>query len=94
MVKDNALVVVDNVKFETNKTKEMLNMLKTLEIANTKVLVVVTELDENLCLASRNLGNVKIVLPEEVNTYDVLNCNYMVITEEALKHLEEVLTNE
>lgn len=94
LVKDNGLLVVDSINFETNKTKEMLNLLKTLEVENNKVLLVVSELDDNVCLASRNLGNVKLVLPEEVNTYDVINCDNMVITEEALKVLEEVLTNE
>ena len=94
LVKDNGLVVVDEIKFETNKTKEMVNFLNTFELTNNKVLLVVSELDDNLCLASRNLGNVKVVLPSEVNTYDVLNCDNMVITADALNGLEEVLINE
>ena len=94
LVKDNGLVVVDEIKFETNKTKEMINLLNKLELSNNKVLLVVSELDENVCLASRNLGNVKVVLPNEVNTYDVINCDNMVVTETSLKTLEEVLTNE
>ena len=94
LVKDNGLVVVDEIKFETNKTKEMGSMLNKLEIENNKVLLVVSELDDNVCLASRNSGNVKVVLPSEVNTYDVINCDNMVITEASLKTLEEVLTNE
>ena len=94
LVRDNGLVVVDAIKFETNKTKEMVNLLKTFELANNKVLVVISELDDNVCLAARNLGNVKIVLPSEVNTYDVLNCDNMIITSDALKSLEEALTNE
>ena len=94
LVKDNGLLVIDAINFETNKTKEMLNLLKTFEIENNKVLLVVPELTDNVCLAARNLGNVKVVLPEEVNTYDVINCDNMVITEEAVKVLEEVLTNE
>ena len=72
----------------------MVNLLNTLELTNTKVLLVVEELTDNVCLASRNLGNVKVVLPEEVNTYDVVNSDKMVITETALKKLEEVLGNE
>ena len=94
LAKDNGIVVLDEIKFETNKTKEMVNLLNKLELANNKVLLVVSELDDNVCLASRNLGNVLVVLPSEVNTYDVLNCDNMVITAEALKNLEEVLTNE
>ena len=88
---DNEIVLLDSIKFETNKTKEMLKLLNTLGLANSKVLLVIDELDENICLASRNLGNVLIVLPTEVNTYDVVNSDKMVITEAALK---EVLTNE
>ena len=94
LVKDNALVVVDNIKLETNKTKEMVKMLDKLGLAYNKVLLVVDELDDNVCLSSRNLGNVLVVLPSEVNTYDVVNCDNMVITEKALKALEEVLTRE
>ena len=93
-VRDNEIVVLESIKFETNKTKEMVNLLNKLELANNKVLLVVSELDDNVCLSSRNLGNVKVVLPEEVNTYDVVNSDKMVITETALKKLEEVLSNE
>ena len=57
---DNEIVLLDSIKFETNKTKEMLKLLNTLELANSKVLLVIDELDENICLASRNLGNVLI----------------------------------
>ena len=93
-VTDKELVVIENIKFETNKTKEMVTLLDKLGLVNAKVLLVISELDDNICLASRNLGNVKVVLPSEVNTYDVVNSDKMVITEDALKGLEEVLTNE
>ena len=72
----------------------MVNLLDKLALTNSKVLLVINELDDNICLSSRNLGNVKVVLPSEVNTYDVVNSDKMVITENALKGLEEVLTNE
>ena len=90
-VLDKELVVVENIKFETNKTKEMINLLAGLNLTNHKVLVCVNELTENVCLAARNLGNVKVVLPEEVNTYDLVLSDNLLITEEALKTLEEVL---
>lgn len=92
--KDKEIVVLENLKLETNKTKEMVNLLTKLNLVNSKVLLVVEELDENVCLASRNLGNIKVVLPTEVNTYDIMNADKMVITESALKKLEEVLDNE
>ena len=93
-VRDNEIVVLESIKFETNKTKEMVNLLNKLDLVYEKVLLVVEELDDNVCLSSRNLGNVKVVLPEEVNTYDVLNSDKMVMTEASLKKLEEVLSNE
>lgn len=92
--KDKEIVVLENLKLETNKTREMVNLLTKLNLVNSKVLLVVEELDENVCLASRNLGNIKVVLPTEVNTYDIMNADKMVITESALKKLEEVLDNE
>ena len=94
LARDNGIIVVDSIKFETNKTKEMVNFLTKLNVNDNKVLLVINELDENVCLSSRNLGNVLVALPSEVNTYDVLNCDNMVITSEALKNLEEVLTDE
>ena len=93
-VTDKGILVIEDIKFETNKTKEMINLLDKLNVVNEKVLLVINELTDNICLASRNLGNVKVVLPSEVNTYDVMNADKMVITEGALKTLEEVLTNE
>lgn len=91
---DKEIIVLEDIKFETKKTKEMVNLLNKLEITNNKILLVLPELDENICLSSRNLGNVKIVLPTEVNTYDVINSDKMVMTEASLKKLEEVLGNE
>ena len=90
-VKDNELVVIDSLLFESNKTKEMINTLDKLSLNDKKVLVVVEELTDNVCLASRNLARVKVVLPEEVNTLDVVSCDKMLITEKALNKLEEVL---
>ena len=90
-VLDKELVVVEALNFETNKTKEMINLLASLNLTNHKLLVCVNELTENVCLAARNLGNVKVVLPTEVNTYDLVLSDNLLITEEALKTLEEVL---
>ena len=69
----------------------MINTLDKLSLNDKKVLVVVEELTDNVCLASRNLARVKVVLPEEVNTLDVVSCDKMLITEKALNKLEEVL---
>ena len=92
--KDKDIILLENISMETNKTKDMLNILNTLNIADYKLLLIVNELTDNVCLSARNLGNVKIVLPNEVNTYDVMNADKLVITMDALQTLEEVLTRE
>lgn len=90
-VLDKELVVVSTIEFETNKTKEMVNLLEGLNLTNHKVLVCVKELTDNVCLAARNLANVKVVLPSEINTFDLISSDNLLIEEEALTMLEEVL---
>ena len=91
---DKELIVLENLNLETNKTKEMVNILTNLNIKDNKVLVVVEELTENLVLATRNLPNVKLITFNEVNAYDLVRFNNMLITEAALAKLEEVLVSE
>lgn len=91
---DNELVIVESLELTSSKTKEMLEILNKLNLTNKKVLIVVNELNENLCLASRNLGNVKISLVEELNTFDVVSADNMLVTVDALEKIEEVLGNE
>lgn len=91
-VSDKELIVIDSLEFATSKTKEMVNLLTNLKIENNKVLVVVNELTENVCLSARNLANVKVVTYEEVNAFDVVSADNMLITSDSLNKLEEVLT--
>ena len=68
-----------------------INVLETLKIADKKVLLVVKEFDENLILASRNLKNLVLILADEINVLDIVGTDVMVVTEDALKFIEEVL---
>lgn len=88
------IVVVDKIAIENAKTKEMANILAKLNIADKKVLVVIETIDENLYLAARNIANIKVVLPSEVNTLDVMTADVMLFEEKALEKVEEVLGNE
>ena len=87
---DKEIVVVDDIKLKTNKTKDFKDLLKAIKVEG-KALVVVKELTDELILASRNLRNIKLIESHEINTYDVLNYKTLVITEEAVKMLEEAL---
>ena len=87
---DKAIIAVDKFELESNKTKAMLSLLKDLNVEG-KALIVTTELTDNILLASRNIRNIKLVLANELNTYDVLYCDKLIITEDAVKYVEEVL---
>lgn len=84
------LVVVESLEVQSLKTKDMKNLLEKITAVG-KVLIVVEELTDNLILSTRNLDNVNLLQVSEINTYDVINCNKMVITENAVKAIEEVL---
>ena len=87
---DNELIVVDNLNVAGNKTKDAKTMLKGLNVEG-KVLLVTDELTDNLILSTRNLENVMLLSADEINTYDIVASDKMVITEKALKQVEEAL---
>ena len=87
---ESELVVLDKFEAETNKTKDMVSILNNLKLAK-KTLIVVDELTENLILATRNLKNIVLLAFNEINVLDVVASDNMVITEAAVKKLEEVL---
>ena len=88
---EKAIIVLDKLEVKEPKTKEMLNILETLKVADKKVLLVVKELDDNVILASRNIQNLVLILADEINVLDIVGTDVMVITEDALKYVEEVL---
>ena len=69
----------------------MTTLLKNMKVEDKKVLFVVDQFEENVILASRNLQNVALISSEEVNVLDIVNSDVMVMTEKALKDVEEVL---
>ena len=87
---ESEMIVVDNFDLETGKTKDAKVALNNLK-ANKKVLLVVDELNDNVILATRNLNNVVLLEASEINTYDVIAADNMIITEKAVKAIEEVL---
>ena len=84
------LIVLDNLNVETNKTKDMKNILENLKV-DRNILIVVDELNDNLVLATRNLENVFLITSDEINTLDVVSANVLIATEGAVKAVEEAL---
>lgn len=89
-VLDKELIILDDLKLESNKTKDMKNILNNLK-AERNVLVVVDELTDDVILATRNLDYVLLLEASEINTLDVVSADVLIATEAAVKTIEEAL---
>jgi large subunit ribosomal protein L4 len=87
-VQENRLVVVDELKFDAPKTKDMVKVLGSLNADNA--LVVLNENDKNVVLSGRNIDGVKMALTNTINVFDILNHKTLVLTKDAVKTIEEV----
>ena len=87
---DKEIIVLDDLKLTSNKTKDMKNILANLKV-DRGILIVVDELNDDVVLATRNLNNVLLLSADEINTMDVVSANVMIITESAMKSVEEAL---
>ena len=90
--KDNAIVVVEDMSLDTPKTKSFTDMLSNLEVYGKKALFVMPEYNDNVYLSYRNVPFVKGALLSDMNTYDVVNADVLVLTESAAKIFTEVET--
>jgi large subunit ribosomal protein L4 len=88
---NNGIVVVEDFNFETPKTKQFIDILNNLKLNDKKTLLVLAESNNNVYLSSRNLQGARVVTASELNTYDILNANYLVIAEGSVKKIEENL---
>ena len=84
------LIIVDSLNIETNKTKDMKNILANLKVERN-ALIIVSELNENLILATRNLNNVLLLEASEINVLDLVSANLVIVEESAMKQIEEAL---
>ncbi len=87
-VRENRLIVVDELKFDAPKTKDMVRVLENLKAE--KPLVVLNDNDKNVVLSGRNIEGVKMALTNTINVFDILNHKTLVLTKDAAKTIEEV----
>ena len=85
----NAIVVVEDFDFEVPKTKEGVALLNNLKIDGKKTLIVLPEVKKNVNLSVRNIQRVEVMTASALNTYKVMNANVLVVTENALKLVDE-----
>jgi len=90
--KDNAITVVEDFNFEAPKTKNYQDLLKNLNLADKKTLLVLPAHNKNVYLSSRNLQGTKVVNASDINTYDILHANNVILAEGSLKVIENILS--
>ena len=87
---EKALVVLDTITLDSLKTKDVKKLIRDLKL-DGKILFVTSEDNENLYMATRNLGYTYAILTSEINVFDLVNADVVVMDEVAVKKLEEVL---
>ena len=83
--------MIEDFKFENPKTKEFLSVMKNLNLGDKKVLVLTSETNTNLVLSSRNVQKKKVSRAIDLNTYDVLYAQNLVLVESAVEVIEKTL---
>ena len=89
--KENNIVVVEDFELEAPKTKEFVNIINNLNVSGKKLLMVLPGVNKNVYLSARNLQRTNIMTASALNTYSVLNAETLVVTENALKAIEDTL---
>ena len=87
----NNIVVVEDFTFEAPKTKDFVNVVNNLKVSGKKLLMVLPGADKNVYLSARNLERTNVMVASALNTYKVLDAETLVVTESALKAIEETL---
>jgi large subunit ribosomal protein L4 len=87
--KENAIVVVEDIKLDTPKTKTFMDIMGKLKVADKKEMFILPEYNESLQLSIRNVPSILGVLLSDINTYDIVNSEVLVLTESAAKIFSE-----
>ena len=87
--RNSAVIIVEDVKLDSPKTKEVAAMLNAIQVSDKKALFVVPDYSDNLFLSARNIPSVLTSLLADLNTYDLVNADVLVLTEEAAKIFSE-----
>ena len=86
-VQNSSLIVLEDFSFETPKTKEYIGLTKKLKVDNKKSLLVLPEPNKSVYLSARNLEKASVIILSELNTYKILDAQYLMLTEKAVENL-------
>ena len=88
--RENAIVVVEDFDFDSPKTKRIVELTKKLQLADKKLLFILPGQNKNVYLSARNLGKVSVVTASDINTYGIMNCGSLVITESSVAVIDNL----
>ncbi|MGM9704700.1 MAG: 50S ribosomal protein L4 [Prevotella sp.] len=89
---ENAIIVVEDFNIDAPKTKDFVNITKNLKVDDRKLLLLLPGVNKNVYLSARNLQRAEVMTASALNSYKVLNADVVVVTEEALKTIDGILT--
>jgi large subunit ribosomal protein L4 len=89
--KENAITVLEDFTFEAPKTKNYVDLINNLNLADKKTILVLGDTNNNVYLSSRNLQGAKVVKATDLNTYDIVNAQSIILLESSVKVLESLL---
>jgi large subunit ribosomal protein L4 len=89
--KDQQIAIIEDFNFESPKTKQYASLLKSLNVGAKKTLVVLAESNKNVALAGRNIPNTKIITASQINTYDVVNADQLILLESSINKIDTLL---
>ena len=83
--KDSAIFVIEDINLDAPKTKQVVEIMNSLNVANKKTLIVLPEYNDNLYLSTRNIPNITSSVLADINTYEIMNADVLLITENTAK---------
>ena len=92
--KANSISVIDNIALEAPRTKDYIQFLSDLKLTGRKTLLILPDVNINVVLSSRNIQKTKVTTAAQVNTYDLMNADQLLISEEALSTIQSLFTKE
>ncbi|HCM75885.1 MAG TPA: 50S ribosomal protein L4 [Cytophagales bacterium] len=92
--KDNAIAVLEDFDFEAPKTKQYLSLLSALSVADKKTLLVLGDNKKNIVLSGRNVPNAKVITANQLNTYDVMNADQLILVESGVELISNILNKQ
>ncbi|MBS4012466.1 MAG: 50S ribosomal protein L4 [Bacteroidetes bacterium] len=90
-VKENNLMIIEDFSFEQPKTKQYISMLNNLSLSDKKSLLVIPDVDRNIILSARNLPKTSVVLASDLNTYQILDAQRILLVESSIEKIENTL---